>query len=302
VTEARNNRLLTDQELAESGPAEAVRIPIDLIDPNPRNPRAQMVELDALAENLKTFGLLQPVTVRRQGERYELVGGHRRLAAFAMLKAREPLELQWRTIPAVVRAFDDDDSYLALISSQVHSKSWKPREEAAALERLVVAGRNLRQIGESLNRTESWASKRLRVYADAVLSGYVQTGRLATGVAEELLTVVDVETRKELADRAVAEKWSQDQARGQVRALRLDKQLADLRRRARELVDLLSAVDPRRIPIDTTRDLWTLHGRIEVLARGAPTVPTIAEAEAAAGVTPKRRRATRRRRPSGAGT
>lgn len=297
----RRARVPDPPQLAEAGPPEAFRLPIQLIDPNPSNPRAQLIEVEALADNIRTFGLLQPVTVRRRGPRYELLGGHRRLAAFALLREREPLEPQWRTIPAVVRTEDDDDrSYLMLISSQVHNRAWRPREEAAALERLVLAGRNLKQVGEALNRTESWASKRLRVYADAVLSGYAQTGKLAVGVAEELLTVADVTTRRNMAERAISEGWSKDVARGQVRALRLDRQLRELGRRAREMVDLLASVESRRVPIEIARDLWTLHGLVERMATGAkPRFPSIEAAQRAAGVHDQERRLKpgERRRP-----
>jgi hypothetical protein len=78
------------------------------------------------------------------------------------------------------------------------------------------------------------------VYSDSVLSGYVQTGQLSTGVAEELLILRDLETRRDFAERAVRESWSQDQARGRVRALRLDLELADVGRLARELHDRLT--------------------------------------------------------------
>jgi ParB family chromosome partitioning protein len=291
--------LLEAADLAEIGPPEAVRLPLDLVDPNPQNPRRDLVEVDALADNIKAFGLLQPVTVRRQGERYQLLGGHRRRAAFALLREREPHEVQWRSIPAVVRTSDDDDrDYLRLISSQVHVLGWRPREEAAALERLVVAGRTPTQVGEALHRSKAWASKRLRVYADAVLSGYVQTGQLATGVAEELLPILDTETRKAFADRAASEQWSQDQARGEVRALRLDKQLRDIARRTRELLGVLSAIEAARLPSGAARDLWALHGRIEQLALGQrPKFPSLDAARKAAGVSENPSRRANRARP-----
>jgi hypothetical protein len=66
VTETPNG-LLDPHELAVAAPPEAIALPVDLIDPNPRNPRGKLVEIDALAENIKRFGLLQPITVRRQG-------------------------------------------------------------------------------------------------------------------------------------------------------------------------------------------------------------------------------------------
>lgn len=279
-----NARLLTDQELAELGPPEAVRLPLDLVDPNPHNPRGDLAEVDLLAENIKTFGLLQPVTVRRAGERYELLGGHRRRAAFALLRdTLDPLDVQWRTIPAVIKSADDDRAFRMLISSQVHVRNWKPREEAAALERLVVGGRSVQEVGEALNRTTSWASKRLRVYSDSVLSGYVQSGRLTPTVAEEFLTVLDADVKQDLAERAVAEGWGQDHARGQVRALRLDRQLREVARRARELLDILSTVDTTQLEAQAKADLWTLRGRIIALGRG-PVMPTIEAAQKAAGV------------------
>jgi len=281
-------RLLDPQELAELGPPEAVRLPLDLVDPNPRNPRKDLAEVDALAENIRQFGLLQPITVRRISDRYELLGGHRRRAAFQLLQEQHPLEPQWRTIPAVVRTMDDDQSYLALISGQVHNRAWKPREEAFALERLALAGLTLTQIGSSLNRTESWASKRLRVYADSVLSGYVQSGRLSTSVAEEFLIVLDVEVRRDLAERAASESWSQDKARGEVRSLRLDKQLREVAKRARELLEILSVVDVSKLPLADRQTLWTLRGRITALGRG-PVIPTIEQAQAAAKINPDAR-------------
>lgn len=296
-----SSQLLSPHELAERGPAEAVRLPLELIDPSPRNPRAKLNEIDLLADSIRTFGLLQPITVRRaDGERYEVIGGHRRLAAFGLLREREPHEVQWRTIPSVVRTADDDQAELMLIASQVQIAAWKPREEAAALERLVQAGMTLKQVGTAVHRTESWASKRLRVYADPVLSGYVQTGKLPTGVADVLVAVKDVDERRDLAERAAAEGWSQVQAQSELRKRTLGVQLRDIARRAAELADILSSVDPQNLPSGATKDLWLLHGRIEVLARaGQPVIPSIEAAQRAAGVARQERplKPGQRRRP-----
>jgi ParB/RepB/Spo0J family partition protein len=298
VTERR--RLLEPQELAELGPPEAVRLPVDLVDENPLNPRKNLAEVDALAANIRQFGLLQPVTVRRAGERYELLGGHRRRAAFLALTAAFPFEPQWKTIPAVVRTAADAEARLMLISGQVHNRAWTPREEASVLEELAVE-HTLKQIGDMVHRGESWVSKRLRIYADSVLSGYVQSGTLQAAVAEELLLVPDPAQRREFAERAIADAWTVTHARAQVRTLKLDKQLREIGRRVNELVDLLSSIEPSRIPIDAFRDLQVLRGRIEMIgdsARGGPVFPSIEAAQAKAGVNPDRpakRRQTRLR-------
>jgi ParB family chromosome partitioning protein len=290
--------LLEPNELAEQGPPEAVRIPLDLVDTNPQNPRRDLRDVEALADNIRSFGLLQPVTVRRMGERYELLGGHRRRAAFLALRERYPHEVQWRTIPAVIRSADDDDrAFLMLLSSQLHNTNWRAREEASALERLVLGGRTLQQVGHELHRSEGWVSRRLRVYADDVLSGYVQTGRLPAATAEELLPVLDIGLRRELADRAAEESWTQDKARGEVRSLRPDRQITEVARRARELLDLLSVVDPARLPQGATKDLWTLQRRIVTIGKGGPTIPSIEQARQVAGVPEEPRRRPRRAQP-----
>lgn len=299
----RNERLLEPHELAEQGPPEAVRLPLDLIDANPRNPRTTLPEVDLLAENIRGFsspkhsGLMQPVIVRRMGERYELLGGHRRLAAFKLLRdVRDPLNPEWRTIPAVVWTSDDDESLVALISAQVHHQDWKPREEAAALELLWVSGRNQRQIGEALSRTETWANKRLRIYSDSILSGYVQSGKMTRAVAEEFLVVRDAETKRDLAERAAAEQWGHAHARSQVRALRLDKQLREVARRAHELLELLSVIQVDQLPHDALLELNSLRRRIQTLATGAKAViPTIEQAQQAAGIKTQDRPETRGR-------
>jgi hypothetical protein len=123
----------------------------------------------------------------------------------------------------------------------------------------------------------------------------VQSGKLPTSVAEELLQVSDVALRRDMADQAAAAGWSKDQARGAVRRLRIDAQLRDLVRRVTEMLAILSAIEPRAIPIETARDLAVLRGRIDVMARGGPMLPTIAEAERKAGI--KQRDRNERKRP-----
>lgn len=88
-----------------------------------------------------------------------------------------------------------------------------------------------------------------------------------------------------MAEQAAKEGWTQDQARGYVRALRLDRQLLQIARRARELLELLSTIDPSRIPPDAAIDLNALRRRIMALSR-APILPSIAEAQKVAGVNP----------------
>jgi hypothetical protein len=230
-----------------------------------------------------------------------VISGHRRRAAFLMLAEKAPHDPRWRSIPAVVRTMDDEVAYLALLSAQLHNRNWQPKEESAALERLAET-RTLAQVGLLVHKGESWVSKRLRLYADAILSPLVQTGRLSLGAATELLLVKDAVQRKEMADRAVAEEWGQEQARAAVRKLKAEKVIRELDRQVMALLDVLSSIEASRIPIESFRSLQVLRGRIEVISEvargGQPKFPTIEQAAKVAGVNldrpipPKRKRRT----------
>lgn len=302
MTERRHIRLLEPGAHAEQapGPPEAVRLPVELIDGSPANPRTALLEIPELAASIREFGLLQPVAVRRRGERYELIAGHRRFAAISLLRDQEPLEPQWRTIPAVVKSESDDDrAQLMLISAQVHSKAWAPQEEAAILEDLART-MTFPQIGAVIHMSPSWISHRLKVYGDAVLSAYVQTGRLTVVVANELRFAKDPEVRRDLAEQAVAHQWSKTEARAAISRLELDKQLREIGRRTLELIDLLSVIEPSRIPVVAFRDLQVLRGRIEKLSEtargGGPVFPSLEAAEKKARVNPAKPAKSRRTR------
>jgi hypothetical protein len=194
-----------------------------------------------------------------------------------------------------VLAFDDERAYLALIVGQVHTAQWKPREEAAALEELYLRLGTLEKVGQAISRSYPLVSKRLRVYSDSVLSGFVQSGQLSRGVAEEFLILRDLDTRRDFAERAVRENWSQDQARGRVRALRQDLERADVGRLARELHDRLDRLGEGTVSVDAFTELWSLSERIGALwqaAQGKPArrrMPSIEEAQRAAGVRTQER-------------
>jgi ParB family chromosome partitioning protein len=260
--------------------SDDTRIPLALIDSAAHNPRANLPDISALASNIAALGLLQPIAVRRVGNRYELIGGHRRVAAFRLLHARDPQDPRWCSIAAIVRKTTDEMAYLAAISMAVHSRAWSPQEEAAALERLAES-RTLREVGALVNRTESWVSKRLKIYSDSVVSGFVQSRRLSTSVAQELLLVRDTDQRSSLAERAVTEHWSPEHARSEVQRLNLGKQLRSIARQTAALSDVLAWAQPDQLSEEARRSLIQLRDRIEEMLRPA-AAQTGADARSAA--------------------
>jgi ParB family transcriptional regulator, chromosome partitioning protein len=194
--------LLTPADEAEQ---ELRHIPVELIEPNPRQPRRHIDDgsLVALADSLRERGVLQPVLVRPlPGGTYELIAGERRWRA-ARLAGFE-------TVPAVVRPHDDAESLeLALIENMAR-EDLNPLEEARACALLVEElGLTREDVGRRVGRSRVAVSNLLRLLdlPDEVLE-LLAAGHLTEGHGRALLTAADHEARRRLARSAVQEGWS----------------------------------------------------------------------------------------------
>jgi ParB family chromosome partitioning protein len=186
-------------------PSELRRLPIELITPNPRQPRRAFDEasLLALADSLRERGVLQPVLVRpRPGGRYELIAGERRWRA-AQLAGFD-------TVPAVVQPHEDAESLeLALIENMAR-EDLNPIEEARACALLVEElGLTREEVGRRVGRSRVAVSNLMRLLdlPDEVLELLVD-GRLSEGHGRALLTASDHGDRRRLARSAAAEGWT----------------------------------------------------------------------------------------------
>ena len=123
--------ILSVSEAGEREGAELREVAVELVSPNPGQPRKRFDEdaLQALAESVKDRGVLQPVLVRDHGEGYELIAGERRW------RAARRVGLQ--TIPAIVRHADDAASLQQAIVENVQREALNPLEEAAAYSQLI---------------------------------------------------------------------------------------------------------------------------------------------------------------------
>jgi ParB family transcriptional regulator, chromosome partitioning protein len=186
-----------DEELRE--------VPIELVAPNPNQPRRSFDEesLLALAESIRARGVLQPVLVRPVvGGRYELIAGERRWRA-AKLAERE-------TVPAVVRRHDDAESLeLALIENMAR-EDLNPVEEARACTALVEElGLTREEVGLRVGRSRVAVSNLIRLLElpDDALA-LIERGELTEGHGRALLMAEDHDRRRTLARSAATGRWS----------------------------------------------------------------------------------------------
>lgn len=115
----------------EVPPADPSQLSVELIDRNPHQPRQDFdpSEIHSLAESLRKHGLLQPVVVRRQGERYQLVAGERRL--------RAAQQAGWADVPVKVIDADDRTTAELAIIENLQRKDLGPLEKAASFQRYL---------------------------------------------------------------------------------------------------------------------------------------------------------------------
>ena len=176
-------------------------VSIDLIDPNPRNPRTVFDE-DAMVElvhSIREFGLLQPIVVRPAGKRYELVMGERRW------RAAERAGLT--AVPAIVRRVQDADLLRDALLENIHRANLNPLEEAAAYQQLLEEfDVTHEELAGRLGRSRPVISNTIRLLKLPVpVQRRVAAGVLSAGHARALLALDDPAAQEDLAARIVAE-------------------------------------------------------------------------------------------------
>jgi ParB family transcriptional regulator, chromosome partitioning protein len=186
-------------------PPDLRRVPLELISPNPRQPRRAFDEdgLLALAGSLSERGLLQPVLVRPlPGGKYELIAGERRWRA-AQLAGLD-------AIPAIVRPHEDRETLeLALIENMAR-EDLNPVEEARACSLLVEEfGLTREDVGRRVGRSRVAVSNLLRLLdlPDEVLD-LLSAGTLSEGHGRALLMAPDHGDRRRLARAAAEQGWT----------------------------------------------------------------------------------------------
>ncbi|WP_153397181.1 ParB/RepB/Spo0J family partition protein [Ornithinicoccus halotolerans] len=191
-------------ELAPVPGARFAEVPVDQVQPNPRQPR-QVFDEDELAElahSIGEIGVLQPIVVRPvtdAGVGYELVMGERRWRA----SQRAGLE----TVPAIIREVEEGDLLRDALLENLHRSQLNPLEEAAAYRQLLDDfGCTQEELSRRIGRSRPQISNTLRLLRlPPLVQRRVASGVLSAGHARALLAVEDAAAMERLAQRIVAE-------------------------------------------------------------------------------------------------
>lgn len=169
---------------------EVKQIPLGDIVPSPMNPRKTFDEtaLKELADNIKNQGLLQPITVRLQGDKYEIVCGERRYRACSLNEAEN--------IPCIVKEMTDEEAFDAMITENLQRKDVDPMEEAFAFSQLVAQGKTTEEIALRFGKSKRFVQERIKL--DKLLPELkkkVTDGDMAIGAAMLICKLTEDEQR-----------------------------------------------------------------------------------------------------------
>ena len=210
---------LMGDEKPQQAPEVGVRdIDIDLIEPNPDQPRTRFAEdkLNELAASIRANGIVQPVVLRPMGSRYQIVAGERRW------RAAQRAEL--RRIPAVVREIPDDKLLEIALVENIQRHELNAIEEAKAYRKLIeTVGLTQEQIADRVGRERTLVATTMRLLR---LSNDVQRhiieGDLSLSHGRALLMTDDHRIQNVVANEVVNHGYSVRETERMVKRLAKD--------------------------------------------------------------------------------
>ena len=181
---------------------EAVlELELDMIEPNRKQPRKYFDEnaLEELAASLKSYGMIQPIVVKKNGDYYEIIAGERRWRAAKIAGLTK--------VPVVIKKWEEGEAFEAALVENLQREDLNPMEEAESYHRLQEEfGMSQEKIAEKVGKSRSAVTNSLRLLQlDARVRNFVVENKLTGGHARTLLPVADGDEQFELAEQVIEE-------------------------------------------------------------------------------------------------
>ena len=200
--------------------ADILRIPVDMIEPNPYQPRMNFDQeaLDELADSIRTLGLIQPITVRRKEEgRYQIISGERRFRACRLAGMD--------MIPAYIRDTNDQGMLEMAIVENIQRENLDPIEVAMSYQRLIEeCNLTQEQMAVRVGKKRASVTNYLRLLKlPAKLQHDLKVGLLSVGHAKVLLGIEDLKLQEYLCDLVIKEDLSVRQLEDKIKKMSTPK-------------------------------------------------------------------------------
>lgn len=178
-------------------------INIDSIIPNRFQPRLQFDQeaLNELANSIKEHGIIQPLVLRRAGDKFEIIAGERRFKAAGLAGLT--------SVPAIIAELDDNESAEVAIIENTHRRNLSAIEEAKSYKKLL--DRNYvtqEQLAQRLGTSQSNVANKIRLLSlDEAVQDAVLKDKISERHARSLLRITDKNKQVELLNKVIVEKW-----------------------------------------------------------------------------------------------
>jgi len=191
----------TRRESATEG-VRVMECSIEQLVANDRQPRQRFDEqkLRELASSIKSKGILQPLLVRKKGDKFEILAGERRWRAARLAGLG--------TVPVVVKEFNNTEAIEVALIENLQREDLNPLEEAEAYRQLTTEhGLSQEELAQRVGKDRSTVANTLRLLKlpEAVQQELIR-GNISMGHARAILALPDEEAQLRLARRVVAER------------------------------------------------------------------------------------------------
>jgi len=196
------------------------QLPVNKIDVNKAQPRKTFNKetIEALAQSIKENGMLQPITVQKTGDRYEIIAGERRYRAVRFL--------EMETIPAIIKELSPQKVCQLALIENLQREDLNPIEAAAAIKALMEDFNLTQQeVSEKIGTSRPNIANALRLLKlPESVQNLIMEGKISSGHGRAFAVLEDEKVIILLANKCVEEGWSVRQAKQKVKSLINEKQ------------------------------------------------------------------------------
>lgn len=195
-------------EGAEVFVGNIVEVSVDDIYPNPTQPRTYFDEkaLNELAQSIKNLGIIQPITLRKDGENFEIISGERRFRASKIAGLK--------SIPAYIRLVNDQELLEMALVENIQREDLDAIEVALTYQRLLdELGMTQENLSSRVGKERSTITNSIRLLKlDPSVQNAIRSGQISAGHGRAIISLENEETRKILFDKIISEKLNVRQA------------------------------------------------------------------------------------------
>lgn len=208
-------------EGAESFVGTIIEVPIEDIFPNPTQPRTYFdtKALEELSESIKSLGVIQPITLRKEGEKFEIISGERRYRASKLAGLK--------SIPSYIRLVNDQELLEMALVENIQREDLDAIEIALTYQRLLEEiGMTQESLSKRLGKERSTITNSIRLLRlNPQIQNAIRRGEISAGHGRALLTVEDQRSQSLLLEKILKEGLNVRQTESAAKALKKSSEM-----------------------------------------------------------------------------